>query len=213
MRAIARRTIVVAAIAAAAALAACQNKGGTDISKDKTLGKADAPVTVLEYASVTCPHCALWNQEVFPAFKAKYVDTGKVHYVLRETLIHGPLDAAGFLLADCAGKKGTDSYFKVVDAIMRGQSYYAPETGFDEGKYRETLINIAQQVGMSQNDFNACESDQNALKALNDRTTAEAAQFNVDSTPTFVINNKKMNVEHPPSMEELSAAIDPLLKK
>jgi protein-disulfide isomerase len=206
-----RRTFVLTA--ALLALAACNSKGGsTDVSKDQGLGKADAPVTVLEYASVTCPHCAAWETEVFPAFKQKYIDTGKVHYVLRETLIHGPLDAAGFLLADCAGKKSTDDYFKVVQAIMRGQSYYATNE-FDEAKYRETLLNIAQQVGLSEDQFKACENDQAALKALNDRTTAEAQQFNVDSTPTFVINNKKLENDHPPTMVELSAAIDPLLKK
>jgi protein-disulfide isomerase len=212
MRAIARRTLVLAA--AFLALAACGKKGSdVGTSQDVAMGNAKAPVTVMEYASVTCPHCARWNAEVAPAFRQKYVDTGKVHYVLRETPIHGAPDAAGFLLARCAGEKSKDNYFKVIDAIMAAQSYFFTDTGIDSAKYRETLLRIAQQVGISEQQFDACETNEAALKALNDRSEAEAKQFDVNSTPTFVVNDKKMAVEHPPTMEELSAAIDPLLKK
>lgn len=87
---------------------------------DRVLGRADAPVTVIEYASVTCPHCAAWHAEVFPDFKARFIDTGRVRYVYREFLT-GPaeLSFAGALLARCAP---ADRYFDVVGALMEGQA-------------------------------------------------------------------------------------------
>src|SRR5688572_8278560 len=116
MRPVTRRLALTLA-AAAALLAACGQGGGDAqvASDDMVMGKADAPVTVIEYASVTCSHCANFNATVFPAFKAKYVDTGQVKYVLREFLTPPvPIAAAGFLIARCAGP---DKYFGVVDAI------------------------------------------------------------------------------------------------
>ncbi|NEX93487.1 DsbA family protein [Caulobacter sp. 17J65-9] len=209
MRAIARRTLILAATAVAAlSLAACGDKGGAKgagAPDDMTLGKADAPVTVMEYASPTCPHCANWNAEVFPAFKAKYVDTGKVHYVFREAPIHGAVDAATFLLARCAGK---DKYFEVVDAMMRN----LPQLSEGEDP-RAVLLRVAQSAGMDEAKFNACVGDEEALKQLNARMEKEMKEFDVDSTPTFIINGKKADFMGPPTMEQLDAAIQPLLKK
>jgi hypothetical protein len=132
---------------------------------------------------------------------------------MRETLIHGPLDAAGFLLVDCVKKKNAADGLKVVDAIMRGQDYYMPPSGFDQAKYSETLLNVAKQVGLSEDEYKACENDQDALKALNDRYETERAQYNVEGTPTFVINGKVVDAEHAGTLNDLSVVIDPLLKK
>src|ERR1700761_2807887 len=133
MRIIARTAVVAAA---ALALVACKggNHAAANFDQDMTMGPAKAPVTVIEYASVTCPHCAAFNADVFPSFKAKYIDTGKVHYVFRETPIHGAIDVTGFLLARCAGP---DKYFKVIDAIMRDQEHVFAST-------REAYLTIAE---------------------------------------------------------------------
>ncbi|MDB5447797.1 MAG: dsbA, partial [Phenylobacterium sp.] len=105
-----RRILIAAAAAAALALAGCHKSGAAGSAQgDMSLGPPDAKVKVVEYASASCSHCARFNNEVFPAFKAKYVDTGKVNYTLREFLTPPEeVAAAGFLLARCAGK---DKYF------------------------------------------------------------------------------------------------------
>ena len=201
MRAISRR-LAIAALAALS-LAACQKPGGAAATGDMSLGNPNAKVTVIEYASASCPHCARFNNEVFPELRKKYIDTGKVHYIFREFLTP-PVEvaAAGFLLARCAGK---DKYFDVLDAIYRGQ-----EQMFTSGDYRGTLLRIAQSFGMSEDQFTKCITDEKALKALNDRVQSAINNDKIQATPTFVINGKKFEGEQ--SMAQLDAAIQPLLK-
>lgn len=203
MRAIARRTVILAAMAAAAlTLAACGDKGAGKAEGDMSLGDPNAKVKVIEYASVTCSHCAAWNEEVFPAFKAKYIDTGKVHYTFREfPTAPMPVAAAGFLLARCAGE---DKYFEVVDAIMRSQ-----QEMFESRDPRGTLLRVAQSVGMNEAEFEKCVSDEAALKEFTARTDA-AIKAGIDSTPTFVIDGEKFVGAQ--SMAQLDAAIGPKLK-
>ena len=183
--------------------AACSPKvggAGAALPDDMGLGNAQAKVTVVEYASVGCPVCARWQKEVYPAFKAKYIDTGKIHYVFREMLVgQGPelqVAASGFLLARCAGK---DKYFAVNDAIFKSQeqAFQAP---------RETLTEIAKSVGMTDDSFNKCVNDEKALQALNDRVERHTRNDHVNSTPTFVINGKAMEPGYH-SLEEIDAAI------
>lgn len=186
-------------------LAGCGQKGGSAAggaatTEDMSLGDPNAKVTVLEYASVGCPICGRWDQEVFPAFKAKYIDTGKIHYVFKEMLVGGGAEvtvaASGFLLARCAGK---DKYFTVTEAIFKNQ-----EQAFQTP--RESLLNIAKSIGMSEPQFNACVGDEKAVQALNDRVDKHAKVDGIDSTPTFVINGKKLEPGYH-SLEELDAAI------
>ncbi len=170
------------------AIGAC-NKGaggGDTASGDMSLGNANAKVTVNEFASLGCPICAKWNNEVFPAFKAKYVDTGKVHYVFHEFLTGDlPVAGAGFLLARCAGK---DKYFPVLDAVFHQEADLLES---DQGAAkRERLVNIAGSVGMTEPQFENCVSNDAALKALNDRSDAAHAKYSIESTPTFIINGK-----------------------
>jgi len=183
-------------------MAACSPKvgGGGALPDDMDMGNALSKVTVVEYASVGCPVCAKWQKEVYPAFKTKYVDTGKVHYVFREMLVgQGPeiaVAASGFLLARCAGK---DKYFAVNDAIFKNQeqAFQAP---------RETLMDIAKSVGMTEDGFNKCVNDDKALQALNDRVERHTRDDHVNSTPTFVINGKAMEPGYH-SLEEIDSAI------
>ncbi|MBI1197074.1 MAG: thioredoxin domain-containing protein [Phenylobacterium sp.] len=182
--------------------AACGQKATSSgaLPDDMTLGDSKAKVTVVEYASVGCPVCGRWANEVFPAFKTKYVDTGKVHFVYKEMLVGGGVEvtvaASGFLLARCAGK---DKYFPVIESIYRNQ-----EQAFQQP--RETLLDIARSVGMNDDQFNKCISDEAAVKALNERVDQHAKKDGINSTPTFVINGKQMEPGYH-SLEEMDAAI------
>jgi len=171
-------------LALALGLAACQKPVATAVAADDmTLGSPTAKVTMIEYASVSCPHCAEWAIDVFPAFKAKYIDTGKVFYVAREALTADPaIAAAGFLTARCAGK---DKYFQVVDAIYRGQ-----EEIYRTGQPHTVLLNIARSAGMTDAQFDACIKDDKALTALNARWDRYVKDDHINGTPTFVINGK-----------------------
>ena len=164
------------------------------------LGNPNAKVTVVEYASVGCPVCGKWYREVWPAFKAKYVDTGKAHYVFKEMLVGGGAEVAvaeaGFLMARCAGK---DKYFAITDAIFKDQ-----EQAFNDP--RETLENIAKSTGMTEDQFNKCVTDEAAIKALQDRVERHNRDDHVNSTPTFVINGKALEPGYH-TLDEIDAAI------
>jgi protein-disulfide isomerase len=177
------------AIASALALAACG--GPSKIAEvrpdDMVLGKADAPVTVTEYASASCTHCARFSNDVFPEAKAKYVDSGQAKWVLREILT-GPesVSAAGFLTARCAGK---DKEFPVLEAIFRGIAQDAE--GFLVGDPKGHLLAIAQSAGMTEEQFNTCVNDAKALDALKKRVTRNAKD-GVEGTPTFFVNGVRL---------------------
>ena len=208
MLAVTRRiALTLAAGAAAVALGACNSSdaGGKDAAAgEMSIGRADAPVTLIEYASVTCGHCAAWNEEVFPAFKAKYVDTGQVRYVMREMLTPPlPVASAGFLLARCAGK---DRYFQVVDALFRGQQQIAQGV-----PARDMLLGVARSAGMTDEQFNACVTDEKQLEALNDRVEKWTREEAIEGTPTFQIGDTKLVGPRP--LAEIEAALQPQLQK
>jgi protein-disulfide isomerase len=192
-----RRLLTV--LAAGLALAACSKAGGAvNSAEDMSLGNAGAKVTVAEYASASCPHCAAFNNEVFPQFKKKYIDTGKVHYVFHEFLTP-PVQfaAAGFLTARCAGP---GKYFDVLDAIYRDQSNI-----YQSGDLRGGLLKIAQAAGMNEKQFVDCISDEKALNALNARVEKAENKDGISATPTFVINGKKYEGEQ--TMAQLDTEI------
>jgi protein-disulfide isomerase len=166
---------------------------------DESMGKADAPVTVVEYASMTCPHCAHFAETTFPEMKKKYIDTGKVRYILRE-FPFDPRAEAGFMLARCAG----DNYFPMVDVLFKQQQTWAAA---DNAK--EALLQIAKLAGFTQESFNACLTNQKLLDQIRSVQRRGADEFKVDSTPTFFINGK--TYKGAMSIEEVSAIIDPLL--
>lgn len=193
-----RRSIVAVALAALA-LAGCGERGSTPTKDDMSMGAPAAKLQLVEYASPTCPHCARFNQDVFPAFRAKYIDTGKVRYTLKEFLTPpNDVAAASWLLARCAGK---DKYFTVIDAVFRGQ-----EQMFSGGSPRDTLLQIAQSVGMTEKQFNACVSDEAALKALDKRIEASMQGEKITGTPTFILNGKVIGTGELP-IEKLDAAV------
>ena len=204
MRPLTRRLLTAVALTASlgVALAGCGKKGDAATADDMSLGNPAAKVTVIEYASASCSHCARWNNEVFPAFKTKYIDTGKVNYVYREFLTP-PVEvaAASFLLARCAGK---DKYFSVIDSVYRSQ-----EEMFNTGDFRGVLLRIGQSAGLSEEQFNTCVGDEKAIKALNDRVEKYQSDAKITGTPTFVVNGKKVHGDDggEASLAELDAAI------
>jgi protein-disulfide isomerase len=205
---LARRFLVAAALMAALALGGLALHGcakqaldaaATAQADDMSLGNPKAKVKVIEYASASCPHCARWDMEVFPAFKAKYIDTGKVQYTLKEYLTEPQaLAAAGFLLARCAGK---DRYFPVLDAVFRGQNEMV-----QTGDVRGVLARIAKSPGgLTETQLDACMRDAAAEKALAARADRHLRVDKITATPTFIINGQR--VEGEMSLPELDAAI------
>ncbi len=189
-----------ALIAAAGALALSAPAAAAPRPDDMVLGKANAPVEVVEYASLTCPHCADFHATVFPAFKKKYVDTGKVRFIFRE-LPTPPIQVAtaGFLMARCAGPA---KYFKVVDEIFRSQeSWYGSPAG-----PLGALRSIAKANGMSEAKFQTCITDSKQVDALTRRVSDAVGTENVRATPTFFVNGKMVK-EGEISMAEFDAAI------
>jgi len=215
---LARRAVLTAICAGAvgAALAlplAAQSRGPSEVPvaelmkpvglPDLALGPDDAKVTVVEYASMTCGHCAHFTTDVWPEFKKKYVDTGKVRYVFREF----PLDnlaAAASMLARCTGK---DKTFPLIEVLFEKQKEWA----FGEGNPVPRLFEIAKQAGFTQESFDKCLTDQKLLDDITAGRTRAADVFGVSATPTFFINGKKL--DGAPTMEKLDAAIEPLLSK
>lgn len=166
---------------------------------DMSLGRADAKVTVIEYASLGCPHCGAWAREVFPAFKRRFIDSGQVRFVLRE-MLNGDsgVAAAGFLTARCAGR---DKYFQVVEGLFDAQPRMQAE-----GSDLPATLDVAAKVGLSRGQVSACLSDRQALAALEARADAYARDDHVDGTPTFDINGRRLEGEA--SLAELASAID-----
>jgi protein-disulfide isomerase len=180
----------IAALLICLGLAACNSAGGSGGAgqDDMSLGSPTAKVTVLEFASLGCPICAKWNDDNFAALKAKYIDTGKVRYTLKEfSTGDAPVAAAGFLLARCAGK---DKYFQVVDAVFRQEADLLESDR--NAEKRDRLVKIAQSAGIPETQFDSCTSDDASLKAFNDRVDAAQKKYNVNETPTFIINGKSV---------------------
>lgn len=200
------RSLVIA-FAAVLALAACNKASapaGTATAEDMSLGNPNAKVTVAEYASASCPHCAEFNNVVFHEFKTKYIDTGKVHYVFHEFLTP-PVQfaAAGFLTARCAGP---GKYFDVLDAIYRQQADI-----YKSGDLRGGLLKIAESTGMTEKQFTDCISDEKALNALNARVDNAAKKDGIEATPTFLVNGTKLEGEQ--TLAKLDQAIAAAEKK
>ena len=163
---------------------------------EKMLGKADAPVTIVEYASMTCPHCATFHATTLPEIKTKYIDTGKARLIMRE-FPFDPRAEAGFMLARCS----EDKYFAMVDVLFKQQSNWARAEDA-----QAALLQISKLAGFSQESFTACLTNQKLLEDIRAVRTRGADEFKVDSTPTFFINGDKYAGAL--TVGELSAIID-----
>ena len=197
-----RAAVTGAALAAITVLAGCSGSGASNpVEGDMAKGAAEgAKVTVVEYASVTCGACAAWQSQVWPEFKAKYVDTNQVRFVFREfPTAPEPVAVAGFLMARCAGP---DRYFPIVEELMASQAEMFGPTG-----PRTVLLRVANGAGLSEEQFQACVTDEAAIQAMDARIKS-ALDAGITGTPTFMVNGERVA---DPSLETLSTAIDAAL--
>ncbi len=167
--------------------------------EDQTMGNQNAKVTLLEYASMTCPHCKAFHEQILPDIKKAYIDTGKVKYVLRPFPFDGDRRGeAAFMLAKCAPN---DNYYAMLDALFASQQNWA-----GKGKPVPELLRISKLSGMTETDFKACLSDQELLNRIINGRNLAVQKFNVRATPTIFINDQRFS--EPATVESLSAALD-----
>jgi protein-disulfide isomerase len=167
---------------------------------EMAMGDEKAPITVIEYASMTCPHCAHFSEATFPELKKRYIDTGKVRFLFREF----PLDqlaAAGFILARCAGP---DKYFPLIETLFAQQHDWVVQ------KPLQPLMAIAKQAGLSQEAFETCLDNKVMLEGLEKVRNQASEKFGVNSTPTFFVNGKRLAGAL--SIEEMEKEFAPYLK-
>ncbi|MCE2890144.1 MAG: DsbA family protein [Aquidulcibacter sp.] len=211
----------LAFVATALALSACSpstggKSGGAPSSAlenatDFPMGSKDAKVVMIEYASITCPHCANFHTNVLPTIKEKYITPGKVRYVFREfPTMPVELATAGHLLARCAGGEKRD---QVIDVLMRGQSDLVTQAQGPSGA-KQALLNVAVSVGMNEGQFDACMANQDQLKILVE-VQEGGVKAGVQGTPAIFINGEKF--EGPGGREmtadDVSKALDAALAK
>lgn len=180
-----------------------ENHAGADM----VLGDPNAAVTVIEYASVTCPHCATFHEMHFPALKAKYIDTGKVKFVFREfPTAPAQFSYIGSVLARCAADKGgTDAYFAVLGNLFRTQRTWI--YGDDP---KAELLKIAGQVGMDEAGFDTCLKRQELIDLINANVKEGSEEYEITGTPAFIVDGEKATLKQ---LEDLDAAIDAALAK
>jgi protein-disulfide isomerase len=169
---------------------------------DIVMGQATAPVTIIEYASMTCPHCAHFATETFPALKEKYIDTGKVRYIMREYPLNQPAVAASMAIR-CAGP---ENYYPLTETLFAEQRKWVVDDNF-----LAHLYDIVKQAGLQESKFQECLSDRDLLAKIQETRDRAEKRFKVNSTPTFFINGTKFAGAL--SMDELDKALEPYLKK
>lgn len=203
-----RRTLLATAALSALATAAFAQEGKTVVVDkaalnapsaigEMSMGKDDAKVTVIEYASASCPHCAAFYNEQFTKFKTDFIDTGKVKFIFREFPHNDPALGA-FMIARCAPK---EKYFPLVDVFFKTQKDWVPNP-------LEGLKKIALQSGFTEESFTACLNNKDVAKGILD-VRAKGDSFGVEGIPTFFINGEHYKGDY--TVEGLKAAIDPLL--
>jgi protein-disulfide isomerase len=171
---------------------ATETEAAAPVIVEMAMGEADAPVTVIEYASYTCPHCARFHMNVLPGIKENYIDTGKIRFVLREAYF----DKFGLwasLMSRCGGEM---RYFGITDILMATQSDWL--AGGDAPKVVENLRRIGLTAGMSNEQLDSCFNDSEKVQALVTWYQENFTRDEMDSTPSFLINGQKysnMNYE------------------
>jgi len=165
---------------------------------DVALGAEDAPVTIVEYASLTCPHCAAFHKEIWPDLKAQFVDTGKVRFVMREVYF----DKYGLWAAMVARCGGESTYFPFVDVLMKTQRDWT------KGEQQDIVANlrrVGKQGGLTDADLDLCLNDQDFARGLIDAYQTHAKEDGVRSTPTFFIQGEMF--DKPRTIENFAAEI------
>ena len=162
--------------------ASAQTAVPTPAPEDRVLGKADAPITIIEYASLTCPHCAEFDKDTLPKIKQDWIDTGKAKLIYRDFPLDG-LALRAAMLARCAPP---ERYFAFIDTLFQSQQSWA------RNDWEPALGRIAKLGGMSEEQFKKCMSDEALGNAVVQMRTTAANEYGVESTPTFFINGTKL---------------------
>ncbi len=165
---------------------------------EMSLGQDTAKVTVIEYASASCPHCAAFYTDVFVKLKTDYIDTGKVKFIFRE-FPHNDQGMAAFMVARCSPK---EKYFPLIDIFFQTQQKWVPDA------YNK-LKDIAKQTGMSETDFEACLKNEKIAKGIWDVRDTADKKYGVTGIPTIFVNGKAFEGER--TFEAMKAVIDPLV--
>jgi protein-disulfide isomerase len=210
---IVRRRTVVAILLAFAAMsctgsAMAQSAIAAAVAKpvslpDIVIGSAKAPVTITEYASMSCPHCAAFGENVFPMLRSRFIDTGKVRFVFREFPLD-PKAAAASMLARCIAKDDSEKYLGAVETLFKLQDRLVAQT-------KDTLFFVGKLNGMSEQEVEGCAKDQAQLDRLAADQQYALRELKVVSTPTFFLNGVKLQGSM--SFEELEERLKPLLRK
>ncbi len=187
-------------LAAAAAASPAFAAGKTVDDSDLILGNRNAPVTIIEYSSLTCPHCANFDLNILPELKKRYIDTGKARLVYRDF----PFDRAALLAAALAHCAGPDRYFSFLTVLFGSQKTWARASD-----PAAALKRIGRLGGLSEKEIDACFANKALLDSILRERLTGAKVFGVDSTPTFFINGRKLLGAQP--VESFAAIIDPLL--
>ncbi len=206
---VSRRLIALALpLLMGALLVACTDKGTADAhgknerADDMAMGSVKAPVQIIEYASLTCPHCAEFHEKEFPKLKAKYIDTGKVRFIFRQyPTAPVPFAVGAEAVARCAGP---DKYFGLLDVLFDRQSFW-----IRSANPRQALLDIAATAGITKDQFDACVSDEENVKRIQDVSNYASQTYKITGTPSFIINGKYRPKIY--NMEGLEAIIEPLL--
>lgn len=172
---------------------------------DRTLGNPKAPVTVVEYAAPSCPHCSRWNAEVFPLLKKNYIDTGKVYYVFRVFPLR-PADVAVEAMARCLP---ADNYFQFIDLMFRNQEKWDPEYGITDT--HAALVDMGRIAGMSAEQVDTCIGNQAEQKRATEVGQQASTQYSINGTPSFIINGEMRSGEFP--WEQMKNLLDSKLPK
>ena len=196
MRKILLFLVVLALVGASGGLARAAR---ADDAADHVLGKADAPITIIEYASLTCPHCAEFNKEVMPEFKARYVETGKAKLIYRDY----PLDQWALRAAMVARCAPADKYFSFIDVLFQNQMTWA--TAKDP---KAALERIAKLGGLTSEQFDACLANKSLEDAVLAQSLQGQKQFDITGTPTIIVNGKK--IDNPQSFADFDKILKPL---
>lgn len=168
--------------------AAAQAPSVEDAMADKVMGRNDAPVTIIEYSSLSCSHCASFHKDTLPMIKKTYIDTGKARLIYRDYPLGG-LALAAAMMARCAGTK---RYFGFLELLFRNQEKWAQSKN-----PRAELARIALFGGMPEKEFDTCLINEPLLNAIRSRAQADGKKHGIDSTPTFIIEEKKVSGAYP----------------
>lgn len=196
---------MIRALAAALLLAgAAHAQDGAPALPERALGSPDAPVELVEYASLSCPHCAAFHAGALPEIRERFIDTGRVRYVYRDF----PLDRPALLGAMVAQCQAGDRFFPVLDTLFRRQDDWARHRDPEETK--EAIAGLLRQFGITRGDISACLAEtpenQARMRAILEGRLDASNRLGVESTPSFLVDGEM--VEGPFDADRLAELVE-----